>query len=217
MKKYMIISYILLSFIVLTSCKKEEQKDIYRALGIISITPDSMIIVLDNGERMLVENDNSIGTAIEDQNRVNVTFTMSDKTLPTGIDYIISIESIEKVLLKQVFELTPEKADSIGNDDLSITELWLGGDFLNLSFVYYGSTESHYINLIRYPGEIPTDTINLEIRHNSNNDSYAYSYSAFVSFDLKSLRNEAADSVILRIKAKEFNDRTFDKYYTYKY
>ena len=216
MKKYMFVFYTLLSVYILTSCNKEEEA-YYSALGIISITQDSTILEEDNGERLLVENANTVATTIIDQDRVIAYFTIIDKTLPTGINRIINIYSIDKVLFKPVFELTPENADSIGNDALSITSLWLAKDYLNLGFMYSGGNQMHYINLIRYQGEIPTDTIDLEIRHNNNNDYGSSNYGAFVSFDLKSLRNDFADSVILCIKAKEYDSQVYEKFYTYKY
>jgi hypothetical protein len=217
MKNYMIIFYTLLSVYILTSCKKEEDT-YYSALGTIGITQDSTILEVDSGERLLVENPDNIAITINDQDRVIAYFTITEKAVPTGIDRIINIYNIDKVLFKPVFELIPEKTDSIGNDPLSIASLWLVKDYLNLSFMYSGGNQTlHYINLIRYPGEIPTDTINLEIRHNNNNDYGSYNYSAFVSFDLKSLRNNVTDSVILHIKAKEYDNRIYEKSFTYKY
>jgi hypothetical protein len=213
---YKVISFILPCLLLLTACNPEE-KIYYSTLGIIVIKQDSTIIEADDGSRFLVENRNSISPAIQDSDRVIASFTIIDGTLPEGIDLIIEIYSIEKVLFKPVIELTSLVADSIGNDPLLVGSLWLEKDFINLSFSYYGYTQIHYINLIRYPGEIPIDTIDLEIRHNNNNDEPRYIYSGFVTFDLRSLQNDVADSVVLRIKAKEYDNHSFEQNFTYRY
>ena len=202
---------------LVASCMKNDQVDYYSALGTISITKDSTIISSDEGNRLLVSNPQSIGAAIVDKDRVIANFSLVNKTLPAGIDYVVNVTSCDKILFKPVVELTTANKDSIGNDELGINSIQLVKDYLNLSFTFYGNTQKHYINLIRFPGTIRTDTVDLEIRHNNNNDNTLTYTIAFVSFDLKSLRNTVADSVILRIKAKEFNNLTLQKNYTYKY
>jgi len=216
MKKYMIYLVLVVTSGILTGCLKEEEA-LYSALGVIHIANDSVIIDTDKGSRLLVENSSGLVSSIKDKDRVIADFTLVDKTVPQGINYIVAIQYIEKVLFKPVIELTPEIADSIGNDQVGILNLWLEKDYLNLNFAYYGGNEKHFINLIRYPGEIPSDTIDLEIRHNDRNDAGMYRLNGFVSFDLKSLQGESADSVVLRIKAREYDDRLYSKNYTYKY
>jgi hypothetical protein len=199
-----------------TGCLKEEE-GYYSALGIIHITDDSTIIDTDEGERLLVDNDNTLGSGISDNDRIIADFTLVDGAKPAGIDYIIHVYYLEKVLFKPVIELTEEIADSIGNDELGILSMWLEKDFLNVNFMFYGGNVKHFINLIRYPGEIPTDTIDLEIRHNNRDDDAVYRQNGFVTFDLNSLKNNAADSVVLCIKARDFDDDNYKKYVTYRY
>lgn len=216
MKTYSISLAIILAALIFTGCNKDDT-EYYSTLGIINITNDSIIIESDEGNRLLVDNRAAIGSAIKDKDRVIANFSLVNEQLPTGIDYIIDIYDIVKVLFKPVIELTPEIADSIGNDELAVSSLWLEKDFINLNFMYYGGQEKHLINLIRYPGEIRTDTVTLEIRHNENDDNGSYYLNGFVSFDVRSLRNDVADSVIICIKAKEFDNRTYKKNVTYKY
>jgi hypothetical protein len=98
-----------------------------------------------------------------------------------------------------------------------VSRIWLVKDYLNLEFKYYGFDKIHYINLTRAPGEISTDTIELEIKHNDNGDGSSYKLNGFVSFDLESLQNETADSVVLRVIADGYLNETYDKFFTYKY
>jgi hypothetical protein len=70
---------------------------------------------------------------------------------------------------------------------------------------------------VRAAGEIPTDTVELEIRHNANDDMESYLMNGFVTFDLQSLKSEGIDSVVLHIKAREYASHLYDKNYTYKF
>jgi hypothetical protein len=216
MKKYLVYMLMLSLSGMVTGCLKEEES-YYSALGIIHISDDSTIIDTDDGERLLVDNDNTLGSGISDNDRIIADFTLVDGAKPAGIDYIIHVYYLEKVLFKPVIELTEEIADSIGNDELGILSMWLEKDFLNVNFMFYGGNVKHFINLIRYPGEIPTDTIDLEIRHNNRDDDAVYRQNGFVTFDLNSLKNNAADSVVLCIKARDFDDDNYKKYVTYRY
>jgi len=216
MKKQIILAPIILATCLLFACNKEESL-YYSALGTISIRNDSVILESDNGTRMLVNNNESFGNSLQDTLRVIAYFTLADKAVPSGFDLVIDLQSMDKVLFKPVILLTDMNADSIGNDELTVSSLWLVKDYLNLNFMFNGGSQLHYINLVRFPGEIPHDTINLEIRHNDNGDSFNSYYNGFVSFDLKGLRNNLTDSVVLCIKAKEYNNQTYKQYFIYKY
>jgi hypothetical protein len=204
------------SLFILFSCNKEEPQ-YYSALGVISIQNDSTIIETDDNESLLVLNRANPGAGFEHHDRVIADFSLAGGIKPNGIDYLINIQHLEKVLTKPVKELNAQNNDSIGNDPMSVRSIWLAKDFLNLNFGFYGGYQTHYINLIRYPGEIPIDTVQLEIRHNDKDDSGYYPMNGFVSFDLSSLRSTVADSLVIKVTAKEFDSRTYTGYFKYKY
>jgi hypothetical protein len=179
--------------LVFTSCAKEESKQYYQVLGTVSKTDDSTIIVADDNMRFLVQNAGSL------------------------IDYVIEVYNYSKVLYKPVIDLTGANADSIGNDPLEIWDIWVAKNYLNLNFEYYGNDQVHLINLVRLPGNTSSDTIELEVRHNDKQDAEMALMKGFVTFNLESLQKEGADSVYLHVKAKEYNSRVYDKYFTYKY
>jgi hypothetical protein len=95
--------------------------------------------------------------------------------------------------------------------------MWVAKNFMNLNFEYYGNNQIHRINLVRMPGNTSSDTVQLEVRHNDNNDAQLSLMNGFVCFNLEDLKKEAADSVVLHVRAQEYNSRVYDKYFTYKY
>lgn len=208
---------VLSTMLLFSGCEKEKPEYYYYALGNIHITTDSTVIISDDDEHFLVTDRASVGSDIKDNDRVHAYFTIKEKKTSPDSLYIIDLYSIEKILLKPVFVLTPGTVDSIGNDPMEILSLWITKNYLNLNFRYFAYNQKHFINITRQEGNIPVDTIDLEIRHNNNNDNQYYKIDAFVTFDIASLQNTLKDSVILHITAKEFYDETYEKYLTYRY
>ena len=130
MRKNLIVALMITAVYLLTACNKEEVI-YYSALGIIRISEDSVVIETDNGNRLLVDDRNRIGIPLVDNDRVIAYFTLVDKTAPAGIDLVIDIYDISKVLYKPVIELTSAIADSIGDDPLTVGSLWLDKDFIS--------------------------------------------------------------------------------------
>jgi hypothetical protein len=218
MKKYF-LTVLLFAFLFIIGCKKDsvdEALEYYSSIGMISITTDSAIITTDTDKRLLITNRNMIAS-VNNNDRVIVFFNKLDQTIPKGITYVIQVSSIEKVLVKPVFELTTKTLDSIGNNALFVNSLWIAKKYLNLDYSYYGGQLPHLINLTRTQGTLRTDTIDLEIKHNQNGDTGTTWLYNFVSFDLSSLQNNVTDSVVLRIKAKEYDNRTYQTILYYKF
>lgn len=217
MKKYRLIVAAFCVAVLVVGCKQEEDITYYTTLGLLQKTEDSTIIEADNSTRLLVENSSSLPATVKDDDRVFLYFSLNDGPVPAGIDHLIDIYSIEKVPVKPVFEMITYAEDSIGNDPLDVSGLWVAKDFMNLNFLFYGGTKTHLINLVKYPGELSSDTIDLEIRHNDQDDNGSSYLAGFMSFDISSLQVEGKDSVTLCLKAKEYDNRIFEKCYTYKY
>src|SRR3546814_5796885 len=72
--------------------------------------------------------------------------------------------------LKQAIVLTAQNEDSIGNDPVKANAVWVGGDYLNVSFMFnYGGSQPHAVNLVKNSLSSGTseDVIALEFHHNS--------------------------------------------------
>lgn len=219
MDKLRISVFTAILILVLGSCKDEEPEDYYTTLGDVIISHDSVYIRPDNDKLMWVVNKQVLGTYVKNNDRVITTFTLSDLQKPAGVEYAIDIYALDKVLVKPVILADTTKNDSIGDDPVDVKAIWVAKKYLNLDFYYRGGNAgiTHMINLVRKPGAIPTDTVELEIRHNDKNDQRYNVYRGFVSFDLSSLKNNTKDSIVLHIKAKDYSDGTYIKKLVYKF
>lgn len=134
-------------------------------------------------------------------------------------DHYIKVNDIWNILTKDVIELNAENTDSIGNDPVKSNAVWVGGDYLNVSFMFnYGGVQPHAINLVKNSLSTVSsdDAIDLEFRHNAYQSDRTKLFEGFVCFDLKPLRSSTTDSVLLSVKVKEWDkDVTYDVIYRY--
>ena len=124
------------------------------------------------------------------------------------------------VLTKNIFNLTTATADSIGHDSITIRDMWIGNDYLNIEFAYLGNNKIHFINLVSDPTKVYTDgKVHLEFRHNGNSDLPTYYLKGLVSFNLKSLQaGITAKTLNLVIHVKVPNqsvEKTYEIAYTF--
>ncbi|MFA6736237.1 MAG: NigD-like protein [Saccharofermentanales bacterium] len=174
-------------------------------------------LLLDNGKQ-LWPSASAVNYTPAYNQRVFLNYTvLSDAQ--SGYDHYIKVNDIWNILTKQVIELTAQNQDSIGNDPVKANAVWVGGDYLNVSFMFnYGGIQPHAINLVknRLTAETSPEAIDLEFRHNAYQSTESKLYEGFVCFDLKPLRSESRDSLKLSIKVKERSgNTTYDVVYRY--
>jgi hypothetical protein len=134
-------------------------------------------------------------------------------------EYYIKVNSVKKVLLKGILDITAENQDSIGNDPIIVKEAWVRGNLLNFEIKYWGRYEVHYINLVKQPGELTSanQPIELELRHNANGDLEDIPFAAYVSFNLDTLQIQGLDSVQFRVTATDYEGDLYEFEGTYNY
>ena len=171
----------------------------------------SYIFKLDDGEVLYPVND--ILTDLEDNQRVIVNFVIEEEKLVNDDveEYYVKVYSIKDVLFKGILDIMPEIEDSIGSDAINVDEVWQTDSMLTFELEYYGAGLTHYINLVKDPGELTSDSqpVQLELRHNDNNDSPLYQMSAYVTFDLAAIQIEGQDSTSYVVTGEEYGGETF--------
>lgn len=174
---------------------------------------------LDNGGRLKVSSSAIQYYRPKDGQRVIADFSVIAVTPESSIySHVVRLNDVYEVLTKNIFYVSPATQDSIGNDKIQIQDIWIGGNFLNVEFVYPGYNRTHYINLVSDDSKQYTDgKIHLEFRHNANNDYPDYNKWGIVSFNLASLRNPNDYKVDLVIHTNEFysGNRTYNISYIY--
>lgn len=111
-----------------------------------------------------------------------------------GYDYAIKVEGIQRILTKQVEELTPENDAEYGNDPVNILEgdMWISGGYLNVIFNQnLPAKVKHRVSLVKNAIEPLVDEegyLQVEYRYNTYEDVTGYWGRGAVSFNLKSLQ-----------------------------
>lgn len=150
--------------------------------------------------------------------RIIADFAVLSEYSDTTFDYSVKLYDVYEVLTKGIFNITEITRDSIGNDPVTIKDMWLGGGYLNVEFYYMGYNKTHYLNLVSDSSKTYTDgKIHLEFRHNDNDDYPQYNKWGIVSFKLNSLESDTTNIIDLAVEANEYYYGSRTYYFTYNY
>lgn len=239
MKKLSLITLLGLIFIV-SGCLDDDDGyslgKMWVGFGIVeqvSSDPVEYRIVMDNGDVLVPiasgysrpwyymgTNDPESRLKTGERILINYTVIGDDGTDGENIEeYYIRVNSVQKVLLKGILDITEENQDSIGNDPVIVRKAWVTGNLLNLEIKYWGRYEVHFINLVKQPGEITEDRlpVELELRHNAHGDLEDIPFAAYVSFNLDELQVAGLDSVGFRVTATDYEGELYEYEGTYNY
>jgi hypothetical protein len=154
--------------------------------------------LLDNNQLMQITQTDVSTFIPKDGQRIIANFTLLTQTKVDSVyNTTVRLNDASTVLTKGIFNITPAKQDSIGHDSITIRDMWIGNDFLNIEFAYFGNNKTHYINLVSDASKVYTDgKTHLEFRHNGNGDAATYYLKGIVSFNLKSLQTGVSGTVL---------------------
>lgn len=214
--------------ILFTACDNDDNyslNDAWVGFGIVQSTDDVFQIVLDNKDILSpIASNYAPGWAKHYPNgsRVLLNYTILDEELNTDGTvkrYYIKVNEIADILKKGIMDLTPENTDSIGNDPIVVQQYWITDSLLNFQLRYLGYNKTHFLNLVKEPGELTADDqpIQLTLKHNANNDDEAVAYNAWVSFSLNDLRIEGLDSVRFELSSTDYDGVTHSKELVFNY
>lgn len=222
MKLFRFLFIALTIVVISTSCSDDDGYslgDYWLSLATIEGNQDGFVVVTDNGDRLFPSANAVPGFQVEDGMRVWVNYTiLGDAT--GDLTYYVKINDLHKVLTKGIIELTPENADSIGHDPLTIDGYSFTNQYLNIAFLYGGGGTIHFINLVRDTDNptTPEGMPILEVMHNKNGDPYNYLRKGLVSFDLSELEEEGQTEITFLLRAiGKSGEYEFEQELTYEY
>ncbi|MDD2284612.1 MAG: NigD-like protein [Paludibacter sp.] len=218
------ITVLLLAGVLFSGCRDDDYSPDNYWVDIATVEnpqkKSDFFLRLDDSTRLWTEESDISNYRPSDGQRVIAYYSvLSDKRGTGYYDYDVKLNDVFEVLTKGIFKMTPEKQDSIGNDPVHVSDMWIGSKFLNVEFYYLGYSKTHYINLVSDSTKTyADDKIHLEFRHNANNDDPFHKRWGIVSFDISSLQASTADSVnlVIHVKRPEQEDEKLVEL-TYRY
>ncbi len=219
MKKFLLI--LLLPAFALVSCNDDDGYSLDKfwvSMATVENPDDNsyFYLRLDNNDRLWVASTNFYNYRPRTGQRILADYTiLNDKPENAGYQHDVKLNDAYNILTKNIFYITPETQDSIGNDPIGVRDIWVGGDYLNIRFFFDASGKTHFINLVRDNSKEYNDgRIHLEFRHNAYDDEQRYRVGGWVSFNLNSLfvqPQEITERLNLTVHVKEL-DGTEKKY-----
>lgn len=229
MKKYLKLFSVLALFAVLTvgfaSCLSDDgysrEKSWRSFVTVNKIGDDTYDFTLDNGNKLWVAS--PAGLKLKPKyDRAIIDYTiLSDKE--GDYDYYIKLTGFYDILTKDVIYVAPDneaEQNRIGDDPIKVLSIWEGGGYLNINFEYNtGEVNQHMVNLVSALPNLSIDKeiVNLEFRHNKENDPEKYKAQGYVSFDLAPYKIAGRDKVKFKISAKNFGGEIKVYEVEYKY
>ncbi len=203
---FFFMAVVLLGFF---SCNDDEELyslgDVWLSMGFINVPDTSahaFYIVTDNSDTLLPLANNVPYYETKDQQRVIVNYTILDDADTLGNKYWVRINNLQDVLYKKAIAFSEDIKDSLGNDPIQVKDVWLTNQILNFDLGFYGGSKTHLVNLTYNPDDITANKspMELELRHNAQNDSLPYYLRAIVSFDLSEIVTNESDSINFEVK-----------------
>jgi len=129
----------------------------------------------------------------------------------------VRIYDLYKVLTKKLYEMPVEKEDSIGNDPITVSSIYASHEHLNIFFTFLGSNSgiAHMLNLVTTEESQKDENglLEVEFRHNLEEDNEIYPQSGWVSFELNSIPGYT-EGTTKGLKVKVNNGDGEEKTYT---
>lgn len=197
--------------------------DMWVGFGVLKQTgtdPVEYQIVMDNDDILVPVSaiwyygSGDSNAELGDGSRVIVNYTVVGDNSDGSADateYYVKVNSLKKVLMKNIIDITSENQDSIGNDPVIVRDMWVTDSLLTFKIKYWGYDQTHYINLVKQPGDITeaNQPIELELRHNNRSDDESILYSAYVSFKLNKLEIAGLDSLQFKVTGTDYDGEEF--------
>jgi len=202
---------LVLGMLLLSSCLQDDEdswSNFYISYGVAHTSQSGFVIRTDGGNTLRILENRHQTYPLQEGKRLIVNYTIL-RTTPSGYD--VRINELADLLTKNPVSssaLSPHQQDSIGNDPIEITDIWLGGEkYLNINFAIYRNDPGllHFINLVVNDEASTPERKVLQFRHNEYDDQRIRLVQGRVSFDISSLLAQDLDSVKLVVTWKTYN------------
>lgn len=206
----------LLALPTFIACDDDGDLSYYTDMATVENRDGQWILQSDNCGTLIPDN-TAILTEREADNenqRVIAAFNFFDKENRSNQG--IELYDIYRILTKDVYQMPANdeaKADSIGNDPISIGKIITSPLHINIYFSIFGehSDIKHFINLITVGENAEPDsdgTLHVEFRHNNEGDHPRIALPGWIAFPLESIPGYTEGKTKrLSIKVNEGNNK----------
>lgn len=170
--------------------------------------------VLDNGDKLYVGDASRIPNYTpKDGQRAFISFNRLETDVE-GFKYNVAVYGVEEVLVKPTILLDDKQYDTLGRDNISITNAYISGGYLNVTYqVMHDGKSMHILNLAKVedgiedkPLEVKDGYTTLDLRHNAKGAQGGWLAKGFVCFRLNEYDPEYTGDKGLYIRCRPVAD-----------
>jgi hypothetical protein len=199
----------LLGLCLCCGCKEEvDSIDTYR-MDWIKVVSDGVFTLLNRQETRLYDTGTTAIKSLKTGERAIINYAFTDGQ-SSGFERNIKINSVYPVICGDLKILTAQEVDKLENDPIVFESVWMGRNYLNISFYIDVRDRQHAIGLVKSPSPYPGDinALYLLFRHGRNGDRPGSRKKVYASFDLGNLMDDTDKRIIININPS--NDRNQD-------
>ena len=203
--KQLTFPLIIILSLILSCCMTDDDAETYyiEVGNLVGSSLSSLTIETDQGNTLFPVSIPS-GYEIEDGQRVLVQYSVinTESTVTNGLN--VDVISIQDFYVKNILVANDEVRDTLANDPVTISSLWISKDYLNLEFTFLGNDTIHYFDVV-YDEEQQEieDHVTLDFHHDANEDEAYQRYRVFMSVPLEQFQVAGQDSVNVWFRADD--------------
>ena len=222
MKTYKIIAFALLALLFAGCVENKVEPEyvsagtLYRDfLGNVSFVVDT---AGGNPELTLHITNKSAFQDIEDGYRFILFYTIDKKINEKSMDVSYTgFTSMKNDIIHKV-RLDAEVPDSLGNDPITMEDLYISHDYLTLNFsVTMLNYVDHYCYFVKDENKQKQDTVVVNLHHNANGDTSGQTYYGYLTAPILEFKDSSKDYICLEIVSEVIGKKPVSKFLTYKF
>lgn len=220
MKRLLFIATAVVAFSLSSCLSDKESIQYYAELGNLSGESLNSFVIKTDNDNVLKPQGTVPGLAkFEDGKRVLVQYSVVSKVAESQ-EFTVNVASLQAIFEKELLFVNDVSRDTLKNDPVNSLGAWIGKDYLNLEFYFWGTGRKefpHYIDLVMdSTKQDKPNHIALDLTHNAKDDELHAKYRVLMSVSLEDLRVAGQDSVLIWLRANDqfYKPTPLTYYYT---
>ena len=224
MKRILILPLVMIT-LFFTGCmsENEEYEQEYLELGVISGFSSTNFLIKTDSDLTLYPVE-SVGTLnVENGMRVLVRYTVIEPAQSQLLeyDYAIKVLAMAEIETSKILKVENQECrDTLKNDPVQISSVWIAQHYLNIEFSFTGNNKQHYFYVARDPEKQSDEEdapIILDFHHNANGDLNYTTYHSVISVPIWELQDMSSASVKIRFVSSDEYSTAYTRDLEYKY
>ncbi|GAF04311.1 NigD1/NigD2 family lipoprotein [Saccharicrinis fermentans] len=226
--KFLKMKHMLLMFAIvvgMSACSEDSDPipEVFTRFGFMYTDGGNYFIDIDGGEKLMVESFDDEGVELDAYDRVLATFSIKETPEETILyDYLVELKGFYDIDFSDIVTLDDDSRDTIGDGFITVTDMGISENYLNLQIFYAQQKGSHVFSLCydatqQEDGEaVILDLYNYYPEEEEDGGANYYTYQTYDLSELSSLLELNEDNEIefrIRVNKGDSQEKIYQVVY----